>query len=104
MNRLSTASIIAFALLIVCGCGDVRLGDPTIYGTQLPNGLQHVSNGGEQGWIGKPFTEGKSWDLVYPRTHEWSCNEFAILGDDVIGIEIQYAKRAFVDPPVATRW
>ena len=41
---------------------------------------------------------------VYPTADKWFCNEFVQIDDDVIGIEIQYAKRAFVEPPVATRW
>jgi hypothetical protein len=100
MNRITVACGIALIITTLSGCIDP---DPPHYETPLPNGLRHFSNGGEQGWIGTPFVNSISTP-VYPVEDEWHCNEFAVIGDDVIGIEIQYAVRAFVDPPVARRW
>ena len=98
MNRL-TYFATAFTISLVAGCDF----DPPLYYTPLPGGLEHVSNGGELGFIGLP-TKGGGWEQVYPREDDWYCNEFAILGKNVIGIEIVYADRAFVDPPVKTRY
>lgn len=99
MNKLIHFILPVLALMIVAGCKI----DPPIYYTPLPGGLEHVSNGGELGWIGLPIATG-GWTPVYPDEKEWYCNEFAVIGDNVIGVEIVYADRAFVDPPVNTRW
>ena len=99
MNKLIHFILVVLALTIVAGCKI----DPPIYYTPLPGGLEHVSNGGELGWIGLP-TATDSWTQVYPDEEGWYCNEFAVIGDNVIGVEIVYADRAFVDPPVNTRW
>jgi len=99
MNKLIHFIFVVLALSIVVGCTP----DPPIYYTPLPGGLEHVSNGGELGWIGLPISAG-GWTLVYPNEEGWYCNEFAVIGDNVIGVEIVYADRAFVDPPVKTRW
>jgi len=105
MNRIGVACGIALIITTFSGCFDP---DPTHYETPLPNGVRHFSNGGEQGYFGTPFVNNASdfnaSDFVYSGEDEWYCNEFAVVGDDVIGIEIQYAERAFVDPPVARRW
>ena len=100
MNRTTALLLLAGLLLLSGGCFNP---DPPHYETPLPNGLNHYSNGGELGWIGTPFVNNSSTP-VYPTGDDWYCNEFAIIGDNVIGVEIQYAERAFVDPPIATRW
>ena len=98
--QIQTTAIALFtvAILTLAGCPD-----PPFYYTPLPAGLEHVSNGGELGWIGQPTGRG-SWTPVYPVADDWYCNEFAIVGDAVVGLEIVYAERAFVEPPIKNRW
>jgi hypothetical protein len=100
MRRTAIAFSLALVAAAMVGCNPF---DPPLYETPIPNGLYHYSNGGEQGWFGTPFVDGSSTP-VYPIKDDWFCNEFAIIGDDVIGKEIVYAYRAFVDPPKETRW
>ena len=83
MNKLAHVVNVVLALSIAGGC---RV-DPPIYYTPLPGGLEHVSNGGQLGFIGLP-TKGGGWIPVYPNEEDWYCNEFAILETNVIGIEI----------------
>ena len=97
MNRLFAACCV----LLVAGCFVDP--DPPHYETAIPNGLRHVSNGGEQGSF-SVLPVNQTSTIVYPVEDGWFCNEFTIVGNDVIGIEIQYGKRMFVDPPVSKRW
>jgi hypothetical protein len=99
MRRTATTLYLALVAAAMVGCFN-----PTdLYETPLPNGLSHTSDDGEFGGIGTKFVDGSA-TVIYPMEDDWFCNEFAVIGDDVIGKEIVYAYRAFVDPPKETRW
>ena len=98
MTHIQQYFLLLAPVLFFTGCGD-----SPFYYTPLPSGLEHVSNGGELGWIGEP-TGSDSWTPIYPVETDWYCNDFAVIGDNVVGLEIVYAERAFVEPPVKKRW
>jgi hypothetical protein len=99
MRRAATTFCMVLIAAAMVGC----FNPSELYETPLPNGLIHSSDDGEFGGIDTEFVDGSS-KVVYPIEDDWFCNEFAVIGDDVIGKEIVYANRAFVDSPKKTRW
>jgi hypothetical protein len=96
--KLVRFSLLTSAVILAAGC----FGDPPLFYTPLPNGLEHASNGGRFGSISLPRSSGL-WTPIYPVEGNWHCDTFAILGESVIGVETVYGKRSF-DPKVETRW
>ncbi len=92
-------------LTALSGCGN--LGDSPLYRTPLPNGFEQWSNGYDFGMIVRP--RGKSGDVIAPlgdgpHGRDRYCNEFGWAGDLVVGTLIEYADKAFVDPPLSKEY
>jgi hypothetical protein len=94
----SNYSFKVFAVLCFClfvsGCSD-----PDIVKTDLTNGFYHSSNGGHLGVI---YSENS--DFWYPGGADFGpfCDELCVIDQFILGKEVIYAKRAFVDPPIST--
>lgn len=77
--------------------------DPPITDVPLTGELVHRTNGGSFGKIGTRFSS-STLDVVHPKSSQWHSDIAFVEQGLVIGVDFQYAERAFVDPPVSKRW
>lgn len=94
---------LVFVLVTAIACNPF---DPPLYTTVLPNGYEQSSNGGEFGMLVKPIRSSTISEVVAPRgfgsngRKRW-CNEFGWADNLIVCELIEYADRAFVNPPLS---
>ncbi len=107
MQKTLVFPLLLLAASIAVGCSRSPF-DPQHYVTPLPHHHEHVSNGGELGFIGRRDGPSGWTDVVPvspgPNGEDVYCNEFGWSGDWVVGDAVEYGARAFVDPPLSKRY
>lgn len=108
MGRLGRSiSLLSVFIILILGLGCNPF-DPPLYRTPLPNGYAQDSNGGEFGLIVMPTGDSGGKIIAPigpgPNGRERFCNDFGWDNDLVVCELIEYADRAFVDPPLSRQY